>query len=47
MRAITAKWFETAVRYERQSEDGMQKKVTETNVVDAFTFGEAEEVITK
>ena len=47
MRAITAKWFETAVRYERQSEDGMQKKVTEPYVVDAFTFGEAEEVITK
>lgn len=28
-------------------EDGMQKMVTETYVVDAFTFGEAEEAITK
>jgi len=35
------------VRYERQMEDGMQKMVTETYVVDAFTFGEAEEAITK
>ena len=35
------------MRYERQMEDGMQKKVTETYVVDAFTFGEAEEAITK
>lgn len=34
------------MRYERQSEDGMQKKVTETYVVDAFSFGEAEEAIT-
>lgn len=35
------------MRYERQMEDGMQKMVTETYVVDAFTFGEAEEAITK
>lgn len=28
-------------------EDGIQKMVTETYVVDAFTFGEAEEAITK
>ena len=41
-----ANWFETTVRYERQTEDG-QKKVNETYVVDALTFGEAEEVITK
>lgn len=47
MRTRTANWFETAVRYERQMEDGMQKKVTETYVVDAFSFGEAEEAITK
>ena len=47
MRTRTANWFETAVRYERQMEDGLQKMVTETYVVDAFTFGEAEEAITK
>lgn len=35
------------MRYERQMEDGMQKKVTETYVVDAFSFGEAEEAITR
>ena len=46
MRSRTANWFETTVRYERQTEDG-QKKVNETYVVDALTFGEAEEVITK
>ena len=39
MRAITANWFETSVRYERQTDEGMQKMVTETYVVDAFTFG--------
>ena len=47
MRTRTANWFETAVRYERQMVDGIQKMVTETYVVDAFTFGEAEEAITK
>ena len=47
MRTRTANLFETAVRYERQMEDGIQKMVTETYVVDAFTFGEAEEAITK
>ena len=35
------------MRYERQMEDGIQKMVTDTYVVDAFTFGEAEEAITK
>ena len=35
------------MRCERQMEDGIQKMVTETYVVDAFTFGEAEEAITK
>ena len=47
MRTRTANWFETAVRYERQMENNIQKMVTETYVVDAFTFGEAEEAITK
>ena len=46
MRSRTAVWYETTVRYERQTEDG-QKKVSELYVVDALTFGEAEETITK
>ena len=47
MRSRTANWFECSVRYERQSEDGAMKKVTELYVVDALSFGEAEETITK
>lgn len=47
MRTRTANWFETTVRYDRQTEDGGQKKVSEVYVVDALSFGEAEEVITK
>ena len=47
MRSRTANWFETTVRYDRQTEDGGQKKVSEVYVVDALSFGEAEEVITK
>lgn len=46
MRSKTAKWFETTVRYERQTDDN-QKKVIETYVVEALTFGYAEEVITR
>ena len=46
MRTRTAVWYETTVHYERQTEDG-QKKVSELYVVDALTFGEAEETITK
>ena len=46
MRSRTANWFETTVRYERQTEDAGQKKVNELYVVDALTFGEAEETIT-
>lgn len=46
MREKTANWFETTVRYERQADDN-QKKVTETYVVEAVNFGEAEEIITR
>lgn len=42
MRSRTATWFETKVRYEKTMEDGSQKKVVETNVVDAMSFTEAE-----
>ena len=47
MKIITANWFECLVRYERQMEDGMTKNVNEIYVVDALSFGEAEERITK
>lgn len=42
MRSRTAIWFECKVRYVKTTEDGIQKKVTETYVVDALTFSEAE-----
>lgn len=41
MRSRTAQWFETTVRY------GKLKKVSERYVVDALSFGEAEERITR
>ena len=47
MRTKTSTWFETAVRYDRQSDENGQSKVNETYVVEALTFGEAEEVITR
>ena len=47
MRSRSASWFECTVRYERQMEDGMTKKVPELYVVDALSFGEAEESITR
>ena len=47
MRSRTANWYECTVRYERQIEDGMTKKVNELYVVDALSFGEAEEAITR
>lgn len=47
MRSRTANWFETKVRYDKTLEDGKVAKVTELYVVDAFSFGEAEECITK
>ena len=42
MRSITAIWFECKVRYEKVQEDGLQKKVTETYVVNALSFSDAE-----
>lgn len=42
MRARTATFFECKVRYEKKMEDGLNKKVTETYVVDALSFTEAE-----
>lgn len=45
MRSVNKRWFETIVRYDRTMESGKVKKVSETYVVDAITFGEAEESI--
>lgn len=42
MRSRTSIWFECKVRYEKTGEDGMPRKVIETYVVDAVSFGEAE-----
>ena len=45
MRSKTAQWFECKVRYEKVTEDGIQKKVTEQYTVDALSFSEAEQRI--
>ena len=45
MRSVQKRWFETIVRYDKVMESGETKKVSETYVVDAITFGEAEESI--
>lgn len=42
MRTKTATFFECKVRYEKTMETGELKKVTETYVVDALSFTEAE-----
>lgn len=47
MRSINKRWFETIVRYDKTMENGEVKKVNEVYVVDAITFGEAEESITR
>ena len=47
MRSRTADWFETKIRYEKTMEDGSMKAVTESYVVDALSFTEAEASITE
>lgn len=47
MRNNTSEWFETKVRYDKTTEDGQNKKVTEAYTVEALSFTEAESVITK
>lgn len=37
-----AQWFECKVRYEKEMESGLIKKVTETYIVEALSFTEAE-----
>ena len=47
MRSRTADWFETKIRYEKTMEDGSMRAVTESYVVDALSFTEAEASITE
>ena len=47
MKSRTAQWFICKIRYEKMQENGMQKKVTESYVIDAVSFTEAEERITE
>ena len=47
MRSKTSLWFETKVKYDKTMEDGQPKKVIESYVVEAMSFGEAEEKITE
>lgn len=42
MRSKTANWFICKISYKKMMEDGLRKKVTETYVVDATSFTEAE-----
>lgn len=47
MESKTATYFETKVQYNKITEDGLEKCVTEQYVVDAMSFTETEAVITK
>ena len=42
MRTKTAEWYEGKVQYLKIMDDGKEKTVTETYVVDALSFGKAE-----
>ena len=47
MRSRTGMWFVCKIKYEKVTEDGTQKKVTEQHVVEALSFSEAEAKITE
>lgn len=47
MRTKTSEWFECKVQYDKVTEDGANKKVTELYVVEAISFTEAESRIVK
>lgn len=47
MESRTAKWFEVRVSYEKQLGEGESAHMPELYVVDALTFGEAEETVTR
>ncbi|QUB65005.1 DUF4494 domain-containing protein [Prevotella melaninogenica] len=42
MRTKTGDWYEVKMRYDKVYEDGCERKVTESYVVEALSFGEAE-----
>ena len=42
MESKTVLWFECKIRYDKMTEDGTKKKVTEQYVVSALSFAEAE-----
>ena len=42
MRSRTSQWYECTCQYEKTMENGQQKKVKETNAVEALSFTEAE-----
>lgn len=42
IRTKTSDWFEVKLRYDKVHEDGYEKKVTDSYVIEAFSFGEAE-----
>ena len=45
MRTKTSMWFECKIRYDRLTDEGLSKKVTEQYVVDALSYTEAEKNI--
>ena len=47
MRTIASQWFEVKVRYDKITDDGTPKPITEQYVVDALTFTAAESIITE
>lgn len=47
MESKTAKWFEVRVNYDKQLGEGESAHMPELYVVDALSFGEAEERVTK
>ncbi len=47
MKTITAQWFECKIRYDKVMDDGLEKQVTESFVVNAVSFADAEAVILK
>lgn len=47
MRSRTSNWFEAKVRFEKTMENGVPKRVTELYVIDALSWGEAEQRILK
>lgn len=42
MKSVSGYWKECIISYEKTTEDGLQKKVSEKYVLDAITFGDAE-----